>query len=231
MSGPAPDRDFKGADGKSVALEARNAADDGRLHSPSVARNRAVICETFLKLGPREGRVLEVGSGTGEHAATIASAAPGLVWRPSDPDERSRASIAAWASATLGASILPPLDLRTTDESWGLAEDDAPYAALLSVNMIHIAPWDACLGLLDGAARLLADSGQLFLYGPFMRDGQHTAPSNAAFDESLKERDPSWGVRDLAAVEREAGSRSLLLETVVETPANNLFVAFRIKRN
>ncbi len=231
MSGPAPDRDLKGADGKSVALEARDEADDGRLHSPSVGRNKAVICETFLKLGPREGRVLEVGSGTGEHAATIAAAAPGLIWRPSDPDERSRASIAAWAAATPGANILAPLDLRTTDESWGAADDDAPYDALLSVNMIHIAPWEACLGLLGGAARLLAEGGQLFLYGPFKRDGQHTAPSNASFDESLKTRDPNWGVRDLTVVEEEAASRGFALETVVEMPANNLFVAFRIKRN
>lgn len=227
MSGSGPDRE--GA-GRPAALEARAADDDGRLFSPSAGRNRAIICETFLRLGPRAGKVLEVGSGTGEHAATIAAAAPDLLWRPSDPDARSRVSIAAWAAATPQASILPPLDLRTTDEDWGEAERAAPYTALLSINMIHIAPWEACLGLLDGAARLLADDGRLFLYGPFRREGRHTAPSNAEFDESLKRRDPAWGVRDLVDVEREAETRGLALESVAEMPANNLFVAFQRRR-
>ncbi|MEL6364717.1 MAG: DUF938 domain-containing protein [Pseudomonadota bacterium] len=226
MSGHTPEKDFKGASETALALESRDEVDDGRLFSPSVGRNKQVICDTFLRLMPTEGRILEVGSGTGEHAATIASVAPALEWRPSDPDETSRRSISAWAAATPGARILPPLDLRTTDENWGEAERDAPYDGLVSINMIHIAPWAACLGLLDGATRLLAPGGRLFFYGPFMRDGEHTAPSNADFDASLKRRDPAWGVRDLAVVAREAEAHGLRLAAVVEMPANNLSVAF-----
>jgi len=219
-------RDFLGADGKSIALETRDEAADGRIYSPSAERNRAVIAETFLRLMPNEGRILEIGSGVGMHAAAIAAAAPGLDWRPSDPDDASRRSIAAWAAATPGATIREPLNLRTSDADWGEAEREAPYAGLVSINMIHIAPWSACLGLLDGAARLLGPGGRLFLYGPFRRAGAHTAPSNAAFDESLKARDPAWGVRDLDDVAREAAARGLELSELVEMPANNLSILF-----
>ncbi len=209
---------------KEIALEERRR-EERRLFSPSAARNRDPIRDAFLKVMPRAGVILEIGSGTGEHAVHIAAAAPGLLWRPGDPDA-SRASIAAWTEHFGLANVAAPDAIDVTAASW--EEDLAPVDGVVSINMIHIAPFSAAGGLIAGAGRLLRPGGRLFLYGPFKRKGAHTAPSNAEFDASLKARDPRWGVRDLdleiAPLAAEAG---LALEEIIEMPANNLSVIFR----
>jgi SAM-dependent methyltransferase len=194
---------------------------DARRFAPAAARNREPILDVLRAHLPASGTALEIASGSGEHAVAFAAAFPTLVWQPSDPDPANRASIAAWIAAAGTPNLLPPIDLDATAEIWPLATADA----VVCINMIHIAPWAACLGLLRGAARLLAPGGLLYLYGPFKRDGAHTAPSNAAFDESLRARDPAWGVRDLDEV-REA-AEGFAPPTVVAMPANNLSVLFR----
>jgi SAM-dependent methyltransferase len=164
-----------------VALEDRGRDGDGRHFSPSAARNSGPIREVLERVLPRSGTALEIGSGTGEHVVRFAKALPGLVWQPSDPDPASRASIAAWIAVEGLANIRAPVAIDTRQTIWGV-EDDAPFAAVVSLNMIHIAPWESALGLLAGAGRLLRPDGVFYLYGPFMRGGAHTAPSNAAFD-------------------------------------------------
>lgn len=194
---------------------------DVRRQAPAVARNREPILAVLRDHLPASGTALEIASGSGEHAVAFAAAFPGMIWQPSDPDPANRASIAAWIASDGGPNLLPPLALDATAEIWPLATADA----VLCINMIHIAPWAACLGLLRGAARLLSPGGLLYLYGPFKRDGAHTAPSNAAFDESLRARDPAWGVRDLGDV--IAAAEGFASPTVVAMPANNLSVLFR----
>ena len=155
----------------------------------------------------------------------FAKALPGLLWQPSDPDPASRASSAAWIAAEALANVRAPVAIDTRQAIWGV-EDEAPFAAMVSLNMIHIAPWESALGLLTGAGRLLRPDGILYLYGPFMRSGAHTAPSNAAFDADLKRRNPSWGVRDIDDIVREATPHGLELREVIEMPANNLSLVF-----
>ena len=208
-------------DKKEIALEER-AREEDRLFSPSAARNRDVIRDAFQSAMPASGVILEIGSGTGEHAVHICTQNRDFDWRPSDPDAASRRSIAAW-TAHLGLSnISPPLDLDVTNEGWTDALA-APIDGVASINMIHIAPFDAAQGLISGAGALLRTGGKLFLYGPFSRNGVHTAASNADFDASLKSRDPRWGVRD---IENDlmplAATASLSLARVIEMPANNL---------
>jgi SAM-dependent methyltransferase len=207
-----------------VALEDRGRNGDGRHFSPSAARNREPIREVLEKVLPRSGTALEIGSGTGEHVVCFAKALPRLVWQPSDPDPASRASIAAWIAAEALANVRAPVAIDTRQAIWGV-EDDAPFAAVVSLNMIHISPWESTLALLAGAGRLLRPDGILYLYGPFMRGGAHTAPSNAAFDADLKRRDPRWGVRDIDLV-GEAAPHKLELREVIEMPANNLSLVF-----
>ena len=172
---------------------------------------------------PARGRVLEIASGTGEHAVFVAKALPGLTWQPSDPDPDSRASIAAWSAHERLTNVLPPLDIDVRADDWDVM---GPFDAVVAINMVHIAPWDAALGLLRGAGRLLGEGGILFLYGPYKREGRHTAPSNEAFDAWLKERDPAFGVRDLAEVQSAAAANGLRLDEIVEMPANNLSLVF-----
>lgn len=196
---------------------------DARNFSPSTARNREPILAVLRAHFPARGRVLEIASGAGEHAVFFARALPGMIWQPSDPDEASRASIAAWIAHENVPNVLPPLAVDVRQSNWRV---DGPFDAIVAINMIHISPWDATQGLLKGAARRLRPGGQLFVYGPFMREGAHTAPSNEAFDASLRERNPLWGVRDLADVETEATANGLAMHTVMEMPANNLSVIF-----
>ncbi len=199
-------------------------ADDGRRRfSESCERNRGPIADVLGRVLPEAGLVLEIGSGTGQHAAYFAPRFPALDWRPSDPDPELRASIAAWRDAAGAPNLLPPVDLDVTRDAWPVSE----AVAVFSANMIHIAPWACCLGLMAGAGRVLSRAGMLFLYGPFLLAGRPTAPSNVRFDESLKARDPAWGIRDLADVAGAAADQGLELAETVDMPANNLMVVFR----
>jgi SAM-dependent methyltransferase len=190
--------------------------------APAADRNKEPILAVLRTALPDSGLVLEVASGTGQHIVHFARALPGLAWQPSDPDAGARASIAAHVDRSRLGNIRPPVALDAAGEDWPLARADA----IVCINMIHIAPWAACKGLMAGAGRLLPSGGILYLYGPFRRDGRHTAPSNEAFDASLRARDPSWGVRDLEDVTRLAGARGFALEDTVAMPANNLSVIF-----
>jgi len=199
-----------------------------RLSSPSAERNREPIAAVLRHCLPAAGVVLEIASGTGEHVAWFAVQFPGLAFQPSDPGGTQRGSIAAWMAATGVENVRPPLALDVTSPDWeGNADIPARIAAILCINMIHISPWAATLGLMRGAGRLLAEGGMLYLYGAFKRGGRHTAPSNAAFDASLRAQDPEWGVRDLESVVTEADRAGFALEEVVEMPANNFSVIFR----
>ncbi len=192
-----------------------------RRFAPAAARNRDPILAALRPLLPPAGLVLEVASGTGEHALHLAQALPGLVFQPSDPQAESRASIDAWCSGQ--ANIRPALALDATAPDWKLDRADA----VLCINMIHIAPWLATLGLLRGAARILPEGAPLVLYGPYIQAGVETAPSNLDFDASLRARDPSWGLRRLEDVATEAAAAGFGAPTVTQMPANNLLVAFR----
>ena len=209
-----------------TALEKRENT-GSKMFSPSAARNREAIREAFASLMPSAGKILEVGAGTGEHAVFLASALPDVEWLTGDPDEAARASIAAWIVDAALPNLSGPHAIDVCADEWGV-EGAAPFDGLVSINMIHIAPFKAAKGLFAGAGRLLHSNGKLFLYGPFSRNGVHTAPSNAAFDASLKSRNPGWGVRDL---ERDllplTQENALELDAVVEMPANNFTVTFR----
>jgi hypothetical protein len=196
-----------------------------RLSAPAAQRNRGPILEVLQRVLPARGRVLEIASGSGEHVVHFARALPQLTWQPSDPDPAARESIRAWIAHEKPDNALAPLALDVTRARWAHALE--PVDAVLCINMIHISPWEACLGLLYGCEMLLPQGGPLVLYGPFMRAGAHTAPSNAAFDASLRRQDPRWGVRDLDDVQREAALRGFQLAEVVEMPANNLTVVLR----
>lgn len=200
---------------------------DQRRHAPAAERNKQPILDVMRRVLPASGTVLEVASGTGQHVAHFASALPALTWQPSDRTDQEFASIVAWCASTVASNARPPLVLDVTREPWPLATVDAIFCA----NMIHIAPWQACLGLLRGAGRHLAPGAPLVLYGPFRIGGEHTAPSNAAFDADLRARDPAWGVRDLDEVARVAASHGLELEERVAMPANNLTVILRRRRD
>lgn len=205
-----------------IALEqrARNAA---RLTSPSAGRNKAVIAESLAALLPHGARVLEIASGTGEHALACVTARPDLLWTPSEPDADSRASVDDWGADGQGR-IAPCLSIATTEPGWSAGL--GPFEALFCANMIHIAPWSAAEGLFAGAASCLAPHGALCLYGPF-QEGERTAPSNLEFDASLKARDSRWGVRALDDVEALAKRHGLSLELRKDMPANNLLLVFR----
>ena len=196
-----------------------------RQTAPSAARNRDPILNVLQRVLPQRARVLEVASGTGEHAVFFARAMPGVVWRPSDPDAEARASIAAWVEAEALPNVRAPAEVDVTAEFWSV-EAEAPFDALVAINMIHISPWEATLGLMAGAGRILRPGGLLYTYGPYMRGGRHTAPSNENFDEWLKERDERFGVRDVDEVERAANAQGLSLREIVDMPANNLSLVF-----
>ena len=196
---------------------------DPRLYRPHVARNREPILEVLKRILPSHGLVLEIASGTGEHAAFFAGELPLLTWQPTDPDERALASIVAHRAAASSANLLPPLQLDVHAEHWPIERTDA----VICCNMIHIAPWSACAGLIAGAARVLPPGGILYLYGPYKIDGRHTAPSNETFDADLRARNPRWGIRDLADVAALAQRHGFGVAETVAMPANNLSVIFR----
>lgn len=197
---------------------------DARQHSPSTARNRDVILAALRDALPPRASVLELASGSGEHAVHVAKAMPEITWRPSDPDEAARASIAAWIAAEGLTNVREPLTIDVSKDRWGV--EGQAFDALVAINMIHISPWEATLGLMAGAQRLLPAGGVLFTYGAYKRGGRHTAPSNEAFDAWLKQRDPSYGVRDVEAVEDAARACGLGIRNLIEMPANNLGLVF-----
>jgi SAM-dependent methyltransferase len=194
---------------------------DARMYAPATVRNREPILAVLRRVLPQSGLVLEVASGTGEHIAHFASALPGLTFQPTEFDAERRASVDSWAAGL--RNVRPAVALDAMALVWPVEQANAIFCA----NMIHIAPWEATLGLLAGAGRVLPPGGVLVLYGPYQRGGAHTAESNAAFDADLRMRDACWGVRDLDDVARVAAGVALVLEEVVEMPANNLIVVFR----
>lgn len=200
--------------------------DDRKQYSPSAARNLEPIKLVVLEMFPRRGRVLEIASGSGQHAVALAAALPGVVWQPSDWDATARRSIAAWIAETGRSNVELPLAIDVTDADWEATLDDE-FDGIVCINMLHISPWAACKGLMRGAGKLLVPGGQLYLYGAYRRGGRHTAPSNAEFDASLRHRNPRWGVRNLEDVEAEADINGLDLARVIEMPSNNFSVLFR----
>lgn len=191
--------------------------------APAAARNREPIAAVLRRWLPPSGLVLEVASGTGEHAVAFAQAFPQLEWQPSDADPEALDSIAAWRDEAGMPNLHSPISLDVAQAGWGVERADA----ILSVNMVHISPWAASLGLLAGAARLLPPGGPLILYGPWLVEGEPLAPSNWQFDTSLRERNPEWGLREVGSFAREAGARGLMLENQKAMPANNRMLLFR----
>ena len=197
---------------------------DVRLSAPAASRNRAPIGEVLRNWLPASGLVLEVASGSGEHAVWFSAAHPGLTWRPTDCDPAALASIAARVADAARPNLLAPLRLdAAAPESWPVDRADA----IIAVNMIHIAPWPAAMGLLSGAGRVLRAGGRLILYGPFLEADVATAPSNLAFDADLRARDPAWGLRDLGQVTAAARQCGLDVAARVALPANNLCLVLR----
>ncbi len=198
------------------------------LSSPATARNKDLILEVLRTCLPATGRVLEIASGAGEHALHMATHLPGLTWQPTDPDPQALASIAAWRAGEGPPNLLPPLELDAGHpDSWPVQAADA----MVCINMIHISPWAATEGLFTGAGRLLPPGGVLFTYGPYLEDDTPTAPTNLAFDTSLKSRNPAWGIRRRENLETLAGAHGLTLATRIAMPANNLSLIFRRSAN
>lgn len=200
-----------------------------RQHSPSAERNREPILAVLREVLPPAGRVLEIASGTGQHAICFAGALPGLDWQPSDPDADARASIAAWIAHAGLANVRAPLALDVHQADWGVQPVNAldQIDAVVCINMIHISPWSATQALFAGASRRLVDGGVLYLYGPYKRGGAQTSPSNDAFDQQLRSRDPAWGVRDMEAVVALGASVGLVCDEPIAMPANNFSLVFR----
>ena len=210
MTGPAP-------------FEIPRGGDDPRRSAPHVARNAEPIAEVLREVLPARGLVLEVASGTGEHVLHFARLFPKLLWQPSDPEPAALRSIEAWRAESGLFNLLPPVSLDARAAEWAVVRADA----ILCINMVHISPWAATAGLLRGAGRLLEAGAPLYLYGAYRQAGVATAPSNEAFDASLRARDPDWGLRELDEVAAEAGKHGLRLDAVVPMPANNLSVVLR----
>ena len=200
---------------------------DARRYADATQRNRQPILEVLQRIFPPEGNILEIASGTGQHALFFASELVSLHWYPSDPDPLLRESIEAWRNYNPRENLHSPLDIDATRSCWSIEKEKIAINAIANINMIHIAPWQACLGLMAGANRLLSAGGILYLYGPYKRNGQHTAPSNEIFDRSLRSRNSQWGVRNLEDVVAVAEVAGLQLQEVVTMPANNLSVIFQ----
>ena len=209
-----------------VALEDRDNV-DGRLFSPSAGRNKAVIAQNLAQLLPQKAKVLEIASGTGEHGAALVSQRPDILWQYSDPDPQSRDSQTAWAAHispdATKAGLLPPMNLDMCAADW--TKPLEKFDAIFSANMIHIAPWEAALGLAAGAEKILSVSGTVWLYGPFL-DGEATAPSNLAFDASLKSRNSAWGVRSIDSVKHIFAKHGFNQHSRRDLPKNNLLLGF-----
>lgn len=202
------------------------AANDERQFSPAAERNKGPILDVLRRALPKSGLVLEIASGTGQHVAHFAANLPGLEWQPSDPNAACHASINGWVREARLDNVRPPLTLDAAQEPWPVEHADA----IVCINMVHISPWAATEGLMQGAAKRLPPNGVLYLYGPYRRGGAHTAPSNAEFGASLKARNPEWGVRNLEDVTALAAAHGLDFVETVDMPANNLSVVFQRQR-
>jgi hypothetical protein len=212
---------------------------NARQYAPATQRNREPILKVLLQVLPATGTVLEISSGTGEHAIFFAPRLQPRNWIPADPNPIARASITAWQQHTSVDNLYPPITLDARDSRWPVEQDPLPtelqgldlqvdpIVAIVNINMIHIAPWSACLGLMAGAQRVLPPEGILYLYGPFKQGGKHTAFTNAEFDAGLQAQNPDWGVRDLDEVVAAAQARNLQLLEIIAMPANNLSVVFK----
>lgn len=217
---------------------------EARRSAPAALRNREAIMQVLAEWLPPTGIVLELASGTGEHAVFFAEHFPRLQWQPSDIHPDALQSIASWREAAQLPNLRPPIRIDASAADWPLSNvtsaagaastepsstaGDTRVAAVLSINMVHISPWSAALGLLNGAARLLQPGGKLILYGPWLKTDIPTAPTNLAFDQELRERDPEWGLRKVEDFEVEAQKRGFMLEGVRSMPANNLMLLFRL---
>ncbi len=212
-----------------------NTPQDARQYAPATQRNREPIIEVLLQVLPASGTILEIASGTGEHAVFFAPRLVPRKWLPSDQNPQLRASIAAWAEHFPSDNLYPPLELDASMPVWPVEKSEnlpeLPIVAIVNINMIHISPWSACLGLMAGAGRILPPDGILYLYGPFKKNQEHTAPSNAAFDQSLQMQNPEWGVRNLEDVVAAAKAQNLVLQATYQMPANNLSVVFQRSRS
>lgn len=196
---------------------------DQRLFAPATLRNRGPILDVLRIVLPSEGLVLEIASGSGEHVIHFATHFPTLKFLPSDPSAEARSSIAAWTAAAGVQNVLTPLGLDCAAPSWPIARADA----IVCINMVHISPWAATIGLFALARTILPEGAPLYLYGPYKRNGAHTSPSNAAFDASLRMQDASWGVRDVEAVAAIGAAEGFGEPQIIEMPANNLSLIFR----
>ncbi len=192
-------------------------------HAPATLRNRDAIVSVLRDVLPAGGTILEVASGTGEHAVYFGQQFPDLVFQPSDPDADNLQSIAAWTAREAAGNVLPPLALDALAADWPID----PPAAILCINMVHIAPWEAAIGLFEKASKLLAAGAPLFLYGPYFRDDVETAESNLAFDRSLKSRNLQWGIRELSDMDSLAVRTGFARDRLVEMPANNIAIVYR----
>lgn len=200
---------------------------DARQYAPATQRNRELILKVLSdNLTPTSNNILEVASGTGEHAVFFASCFKSWNWIPSDINPTARESIVAWKNANDVNNVALPLAIDVTQDNWIEQVADRKIDAVININMIHISPWSACRGLMEGVGEILSSGGILYLYGPFKRNGKHTAISNAEFDRSLQNRNSTWGVRDLEIVVETANKEGLQLDQVIEMPANNLSVIF-----
>jgi hypothetical protein len=206
-------------------VDAVTADQKAKRFAPATLRNRDAIVDALRGVLPERGAVLEIASGTGEHIVHFAAAFSALSWIPSDVDPEARASVAAWCAEAALQNVLPPLAIDANDEWFETLSQRVD--AIVCINMVHISPWSATLGLLRGAARCLPEGSPLYLYGPFLRLGVPTAESNLDFDRSLRERDESWGIRSLEDVAEAAAAAGFVLDSVIEMPANNLSVVFR----
>ena len=199
---------------------------DKRRFIPAAERNREPIFQALKGLLTAPGTLLEIASGTGQHAAYLAPRLPHLAWVPSDIDPGMRESIAAWAAEAGAANVRPARAIDVTADDWGVDDIAADLTAIFNANMVHIAPWAVCQGLMAGAGRYLPAGGLLALYGPFFRAGHPPGEGNLSFDAQLRAEDPAWGIRTLEAVAAEAGANGLETRGIVELPANNLIAVF-----
>lgn len=191
--------------------------------APAATRNREPIAAVLRDWLPEHGQVLEIASGTGEHAVHFAWEFPNLIWQPSDVEPVALTSIAAWGRESDMPNLRPPIVLDAASSDWPFEQADA----VLSINMVHISPWESALGLIEGAGRILPQGGALILYGPWLKDDIETAPSNLEFDADLKRRNPEWGLRRVEEFAAAAAERGLALQETRAMPANNLMLLFR----